>query len=174
MSEQNIFNKANEVKTFFLQTPILFNTILYGNPLFMEYSAYWINNFINSFDSSTHYEKYFLRGLNPNQLWIPGFKENLKVVKKFTDEIIKHTPGGDFQIPIWSWNCYQNVNPIDNKIHVSKLIEILYVVGSVYHSNTFEYGKLGLTELIYRDEMPGNIYQILLSTLNWDIIVSLV
>lgn len=168
-NEQNIFNKANEVKAFFLQSPLLFNTIVYGNPVFMNYAADWINTFVNTFDIDTNFSTYLLRGLNPEQQWIPGFRENLQVIKKFASDIISNTKCGDFETDIWSWNCYKNVNPPDRKIRISKLIEILYTIGSVYHSNTFEYQKLGFTELIYSNQIPKNFFLVLLSTLDWNV-----
>ena len=58
MVEQNIFLKANEVKTFFLQSPLLFNTVLYTNKNFMEYATKWVNNFIDTFDTSNQFLVY--------------------------------------------------------------------------------------------------------------------
>ena len=107
--------------------------------------------------------------MNPYQKWIPGFKENLNLVKDFASNIMRNTPNGDVNIPIWSWNCYQNVNRIDRFVRVGKLIEILYTIGSVYHSNTFEFQKLGFTELIYASKIPKNFYLVLLATLDWNI-----
>jgi len=106
--------------------------------------------------------------LNPYQKWIPGFKENLNLVKDFSSNIMRNTPDGDVDIQTWSWNCYQNVNHID-RFRVIKLIEILYTIGLVYHSNTLEFQKLGFTELIYASKIPKNFYLVLLATLDWNI-----
>jgi hypothetical protein len=169
MSEQNIFNKANEVKTFFLQSPLLFNTILYTNKEFMNWVELWVNNFVEQFDISTHYSKYILRGvLNPEQNWIPGFRENLELVGNLSKSIISNTPEQYHECKIWNWNGYQNVNPSNKVIKVVKLIEILYTLGSVYHSNTFDYQKFGFTELIYCKKIPENFYLVLLATLEWN------
>jgi hypothetical protein len=169
MCEQNIFVKANEVKTFFLQSPMLFNTILYGNPAFMEYSSQWINGFVNNFSVDTYFETNILRGLNPNQQWVPGFKENLILVKDFSKSIIANTDNKYHWTNIWSWNCYQNINPIDRTIRVEQLIQINLTIGSILHSQTFEYQKLGFTELIYNDKIPKSFFPLLLSTLEWNI-----
>ena len=169
-SEQNIFLKAYLVKTFFLQSPLLFNTTIYGNPKYMNYIKEWINNFVDHFDIGTHFDTHLLRGLNPDQLWIPGFRENLQVVKKFSDLIVSNSKDGDSETLIWSWNGYKNVNKPNKKIKISKLIQILYTVGSVYHSNTFEYQKLLFTELIYLNHKSfyqTSVYNITLSTLDW-------
>jgi hypothetical protein len=169
MYEQNIFVKASEVKAFFLQSPLLFNTILYQNKIFMEYAAKWVNNFIDTFDIETHFEKYILRNiLNPNQMWMVGFKKNLDLVKNLSNSIIKKTDHKYHNIYTWSWNCYKNINRSDKKIQLKKLIELNYTLGGIYHSYTFEYQKIGFTELLYCKKIPKNIYMILLSTLDWE------
>jgi len=169
MSEQNIFTKANEVKAFFLQSPLLFNVILYDNPVFMEWVEKWMNGFVDNFNIDTFYETNVLRGLNPKQKWIPGFKENLLLVKNLSQSIMLSTNPRYWKTQIWSWNCYKNVNCYDKTINVSKLIQILYTFGSVYHSHTLEYQKMAFTELIYNEKIPKNFNQVLLSTLSWDI-----
>lgn len=168
MSEQNIFHKANEVKTFFIQSPLLFNTILYNNEIFMNYASQWVNTFVETFDIDTHFETHILRGvLNPNQHWVPGFKENLLVVKSFSQSIIFDSDIQYHDTHIWNWDLLRNVNPNARTIKTVKLIEILYTLGSVYHSYTFEYQKMGFTELIYVPKIPNNFFLVLLSTLNW-------
>jgi hypothetical protein len=169
MNEQNIFLKAIEVKTFFLESPLLFGTILYRNKFFMEYAANWVNNFIDTFDIETHYEKYILRNvLNPNQLWMVGFKENLNLVKNLSKTIINKTDQKNYNVRTWCWNGYQNINMSDKLIKLSTLIELNYVLGGVYHSYTFEYQKIGFTDILYCKKIPQNFYTILLSTLDWD------
>ena len=96
-------------------------------------------------------------------------EENLQVVKNFASNIMQKSCYCEQTTNIWDWNCYQNVNKPNRKIEISKLIEILYTIGSVYHSNTFEYQKLGFTELIYSPVMPKNFFLVLLSTLDWNI-----
>jgi len=168
-TEQNIFNKANEVKTFFLQSPLLFNTILYENTDFMNYASEWVFNFIENFDINTHYEKYILRNvLNPEQLWMPGFEKNLSIINAFSKSILSNTKSCYHETFIWKWNGYKNVNSYYRTINVSILIQILYTIGSAYHSYTFEYQKLGFTEILYSSVMPKNFYKILLSTLDWN------
>jgi hypothetical protein len=170
MIEQNIFLKANEVKTFFLQTPLIFNTIFYSNKSFMDYAANWVNNLIDTFDIDTHYEKYILRDvLNPNQLWMVGFKENLNLLKNFSSSIVDNTNNKYHNVKAWSWNGYRNINPNNKFIQLSKLIELNYTLGGIYHSYTFEYQKLGFTDIIYCPKIPNKFYQILLSTLEWNI-----
>lgn len=170
MIEQNIFLKANEVKTFFLQTPLIFNTILYNNKLFMDHAANWVNNFIDMFDIDTHFEKYILRDvLNPKQLWMVGFKENLNLLKIFSKSIIDNTPNKYLNVKAWTWNGYKNINLNNKLIQLSKLIELNYTLGGVYHSYTFEFQKIGFTDIFYCPKIPKNIYKILLSTLEWNI-----
>ena len=167
ISEQNIFHKANEVKTFFLQSRLLFNTILYGNKVFMDYASNWVNTFVDTFDIDTHFEIHILRGvLNPYQHWVPGFKENLCVIKNFSQSIISDSNIKYYNTRIWNWNLHHNINPNTKTIKTAKLIEILYTLGSVYHSYTFEYQKMGFTELIYNLKIPNNFFLVLLSTLD--------
>lgn len=166
-SEQNIFSKAYQLKLLLLQSPLLFNTTIYENPKFINYVEEWVNNFVDKFDIDTHFNDYLLRDLNPEQLWIPGFKENLEVVKKFSNDIVSNN---DFETTCWSWNYYKNINKLDKQLKISKLIQILYTVGSVYHSNTFEYHKLAFTELLYFDHKRINqtsMYNIVLNTTEW-------
>lgn len=170
MHEQNIFLKAIEVKTFFLQSPLLFNTILYDNKFFIEYATDWVNNFIDTFDIDTHFEKYILRDvLNPNQLWMVGFKKNLNLVKNFSESIVKKTDYRYHNVNLWSYNFYKNINSNNKQIKLSKLIELNWVLGGVYHSYTFEYQKTGFTDIIYCQKIPKNFFTILLSTLDWNI-----
>jgi len=170
MVEENIFLKANEVKTFFLQSPLLFNTTLYSNDFFMEYAANWVNNFIDNFDLDTHFDNYILRKiLNPNQMWMVGFNENLTLVKNFSESIIQKTNIKYHLVNAWDWNGYKNINPINKQIKLSKLIELNYVLGGVYHSYTFEYQKIGFTDIIYCQKIPKKFFLILLSTLDWNI-----
>ena len=170
MHEQNIFLKAIEVKTFFIQTPLLFNTILYESKIFMEYASNWVNNFINTFDIETHFSTHILRDvLNLNQSWMVGFKSNLDLLKKFSKSIIDHTEYKYQNVNIWSWNGYKNINPNDKQIKLSTLIELNYTLGGIYHSYTFEYQKMGFTDIIYCDKIPKNFFTIFLSTLDWNI-----
>ena len=170
MSEQNIFNKANEVKAFFLQSPLIFNTILYKNKIFMDYLDNWVNTFVDTFNITTHYSTHILRNiLNPEQQWVPGFKQNLELVKNFADSIGLKTLEQFTLTKIWNYNGYQNVNPYVKTVKTTKLIEILYTLGSVYHSYTFEYPKLGFTELLYCEKIPSNFYTVLLATLDWKV-----
>ena len=170
MVEQNIFLKANEVKTFFLQSPLIFNTILYDNSFFMEYITNWVNNFIDNFDIETHYDKNILRNiLNSNQHWMVGFKSNLEILKNFSNSIITNTDYSHYNVNIWSWNGYKNVNINNKQIKLSKLIELNYTLGGLYHSYTFEYQKIGFTDLIYCDKIAKNFFRILFSTLEWNV-----
>lgn len=170
MIEQNIFLKANEVKTFFIQSPLLFNTVLYNNKNFMEYATNWVNNFVDTFDINTHFDKYILRNvLNPNQYWMIGFNINLKTLKKFSNSIIANTEHKYHNINAWSWNGYKNINCNNKQIKLSKLIELNYTLGGIYHSYTFEYQKIGFTDIIYCKKIPKNFYRLMISTLDWDI-----
>jgi hypothetical protein len=170
MMGQNIFLKAIEVKILLLQTPVFFNTELYDNKIFMEHSAKWINNFIDTFDIETHFENYILRGvLNPNQQWMVGFKSNLETLKNFSNSIIQKTDYKYHNIKIWSWNGYKNINHNDKQINLLKLIELNYTLGGIYHSYTFEYQKMGFTDIIYCDKIPKNFYKLLIATLDWDV-----
>ena len=89
------------------------------------------------------------------------------MVKKFSNDIVSNN---DFETTCWSWNYYKNINKLDKQLKISKLIQILYTVGSVYHSNTFEYHKLAFTELLYFDHKRINqtsMYNIVLNTTEW-------
>lgn len=170
MIEDNIFIKAIEVKILLLQSKSLFNTELYDNKSFMQYIEKWVNNFIDTFDIDTHFDKYILRNvLNPNQHWMVGFNNNLEILKNFSYSIIAKTQDKYHNINAWTWNGYKNINHNNKKIKLLKLIQLNYTLGGIYHSYTFEYSKIGFTDIIYCKKIPKNFYKIMIATLDWEI-----
>jgi len=168
MSEDNIFTKAIEIKKLFFESPLLFNTILYDDPIFIKYITKWINEFIYFYDIDSYFNNKILRKLNPLQQWIPGFKENLNLIKEFSKSIIEKTDKNDYYSHIWSWKYNKNVDRYDKIIEVQKLIQLNYTIGYILHSTTFEYEKIFFTEIIYNKKMSSKTYFILLSTLNFN------
>jgi hypothetical protein len=148
----DIFIKALEVKEILFKTPIVFNTTLYNNKKYIEFTNNWINNFIKDFDIDTFYKKNITRKLNTdNHRWIVGFKENLYEIKQYTNAIMNKTKTKNMDINKYNIlsNEYNN-NAVIN-YSTEKLLQILMVVGGLLHSQTYVYQKTVFTDIIRLD-----------------------
>lgn len=161
----NIFTKSLEVKFIIFKTPLFFNTPLYDNKNFIEFTNSWINNFIKNFDIDTFYKKNITKNLNTNHAWISGFKENLYEIKKYTRNIMKKTKTKYMNIN--KYNILSNEYKHDKLIKCSteKLLQILMVVGGLFHSQSFEYQKIAFTDIIKSSSQFK--YLILINTMDY-------
>ena len=161
----NIFIKSLEVKYIILKTSLIFNTPLYDNKNFIEFTNSWINNFIKKFDIDTFYKKNITKKLNTNHTWIAGFEENLYEIKKYTNNIMKKTKTKYMNIN--KYNILSNEYKHDKLIKCSteKLLQILMVVGGVLHSQTFEYQKLVFTDVIKSESQI--FYLVIIATMDY-------
>lgn len=168
MSENNVYLDATLVKTIFYESPLLFNQILYNDPEFIIFSEMYINTYIDNFDINNIIQNDILHELNSTQLWVPGMTSNCKLIKNLTANIMNKTSKNLDIIKAWNWNLYSNQNTkITFNASTEKYLQILYVIGSVYHSNSFEYAKMSFTDIIYNNDLNKNYYNIGISTLDW-------
>ena len=175
INENDIFIKALEVKVLLFNTSILFNTILCNNEEFINFTDNWINDFIFNFDIDNYFEQNIIKNLNKNHYWIPGFKENLELIKVFANSIISKTNTNTNTntktnthiktMEIWLYSFRNNINKPTLNIPIEKLIQILFVIGGPLYSQTFEYQKIGFTDIVYNHKLSYFFYKIMIGTM---------
>ena len=172
MASSNVFIKALEVKTLLFGTPLVFGQILNDNPVFKKYVDDKITNFISNFDIDNVFENYFnLQEINPNLNWLYGMKEHIIIIKNFVQNILqkKDIKREDRIIKYYLSKKYDNNKYLINIPDIKKLLEILFVVGSAFHSTTFEFTKIIMTDVFYNQKLNNIFYAISIQTIVADI-----
>jgi hypothetical protein len=172
MASSNVFIKALEVKTLLFGTPLVFGQILNDDPVFKKYLDDKITNFISDFDIDNVFENYFnLQEINPNLNWLYGMKENIIIIKNFVQNILekKDIKREDRIIKDYLSKKYDNNKYLINIPDIKKLLEILFVVGCAFHSTTFEFTKIIMTDVFYNKKLNNIFYAITIQTIVGDI-----
>lgn len=172
MASFNVFIKAFEVKTLLFGTPLVFGQILNNNNAFKKYLDNKITSFINNFDINSVFEDYFnLDSINPNLNWLYGMKDNILIIKNFVNNIItkKDISKEDKLINNYLLKKYKNNKDLVNIPDIKKLLEILFVVGSAFHSTTFEFTKIIMTDVFYNSKLDNLFYGISIQTIVADV-----
>ena len=172
MASSNVFIKAFEVKTLLFGTPLVFGQILNNNNAFKKYLDNKITSFINNFDINTIFEDYFnLNNINPNLNWLHGMKDNILIIKNFVNNIItkKDISKEDKLINNYLLKKYKTNKDLVNIPDIKKLLEILFVVGSAFHSTTFEFTKIIMTDIFYNSKLDNLFYGISIQTIVADV-----
>lgn len=172
MASTNVFIKAFEVKTLLFGTPLVFGQILNNNNAFKKYLDNKITSFINNFDINTVFEDYFnLNNINPNLNWLHGMKDNILIIKNFVNNIIikKDISNENKIINNYLIKKYKNNKDLVNIPNIKKLLEILFVVGSAFHSTTFEFTKIIMTDVFYNSKLDNLFYGISIQTIVADV-----
>jgi hypothetical protein len=172
MASANVFIKAFEVKTLLFGTPLVFGQILNNNNAFKKYLDNKITSFINDFDINTIFKDYFnLNSINPNLNWLHGMKDNILIIKNFVNSIIikKDISNENKIINNYLIKKYKNNKDLVNIPDIKKLLEILFVVGSAFHSTTFEFTKIIMTDVFYNSKLGNLFYGISIQTIVADI-----
>jgi hypothetical protein len=174
MAEKNVFATASEVKNILFGTTYIFQQILNNNIKFTEYMKFKIVTFFNNFNIDTIFNKYILNGLNPNQNWIIGMDSNIKIIKKFINKIInKSDISLDNKKIIKAVDEYNDKYLLNYKnVSIEKYLEILFVVGTAFHSTTFQFTKELFTDIFYLNKFTQISYGIGIGTIFTDINIS--
>lgn len=171
MASKNVFIKALEVKTLLFGTELIFNQILNNNKTFHEYLKKKLVNFIENFNIDTILEDYFnLNEINSSLNWMPGMKKNIEIIKNFVSNIVnkKDITKNNTIITDYLSKKYSN-SGIKNIPDIKKLLEILFVVGTAFHSTTFEFTKLIFTDIFNNKDLGNLFYGITIQTIITDI-----
>jgi hypothetical protein len=172
IASDNVFIKALEVKFLLFGTPLVFGQILNNNEEFKKYLNNKITSFINDFNIDTIFEDYFnLNNINPDLNWCYGMKDNIEIIKNFVNNIIleKDISNENKIINNYLIKKYKNNKELTNIPDIKKLLEILFVVGSAFHSTTFEFTKIIMTDLFYHPKLNKLFYGISIQTIVADI-----
>ncbi len=174
MAEYNVFVKASEVETLLFGTDYIFQQILNDNKEFTEYVKIRNIAFFNNFNIDTIFNEYLLNGLNPNQNWITGMNSNIKIIKDFVNKVVTKSDislENDYFI-----NYIDNYNKeynLDYKnVSIERYLQILFVVGSAFHSTTFEFTKNIFTDILYNMEFQKEFWELATATILGDLSIS--
>ena len=166
MAEKNVFVTALEVKTILYGTDSIFQQKLNDNKEFTEYVKIKKMDFLNNFNIDTIFDEYLLNGLNSKQNWITGMDSNIKIIKEFVNKVVtKSDILAENQNFINYIDNYNKKNNLDYKnVSIERYLQILFVVGSVFHSTTFEFTKSIFTDIIYNKKLQKVFYEIAIGT----------
>jgi hypothetical protein len=172
MASSNVFIKALEVKTLLFGTPLVFGQILNDNPVFKKYLDDKITNFINDFNIDNVFENYFnLQEINPNLNWLYGMKDHITIIKNFVKNILekKDIKREDKIIKDYLSKKYDNNKYLINIPDIKKLLEIFFVLECAFHSTTFEFTKIIMTDVFYNKKLNNIFYAISIQKIVEDI-----
>jgi len=122
IASKNVESLGKFFEGIIFGTPVLFNQILNNNQDFVNFKLSYIKNFFKDFDIKTIFRKYISHDIFEN--CCTGMESNIAVIENFTKSL---------------------------KIEESyeKLLQMLLVIGSSFHSTVFEYQKLFFTSIFY-------------------------
>lgn len=167
MAEFNVFVKASEVRTLLFGTDYIFQQVLNDNKQFVEYVKIRNIEFFNNFNIDTVFSEYLLRGLNSKQNWITGMDSNIKIIKDFVNKVVTKS---DISAENHSFINYVESNNKDYKnVSIERYLQILFVVGSSFHSTTFEFTKNIFTDILYNIEFKKEFWELAFATILGDI-----
>jgi hypothetical protein len=170
MAENNVFVKASEVETLLFGTDYIFQQILNDNKEFTEYVKIRNIAFFNNFNIDTIFNEYLLNGLNPNQDWITGMDSNIKIIKDFVNKVVTKS---DISAENHNFiNYIDNYNKEYKNVSIERYLQILFVVGSTFHSTTFEFTKKIFTDIFYNIEFKKEFYELAFATIIGDLSIS--
>lgn len=167
MAEYNVFVKASEVETLLFGTDYIFQQILNDNKEFTEYVKIRNIAFFNNFNIDTIFNEYLLNGLNPNQKWITGMDSNIKIIKDFVNKVVTKS---DISVENHNFINYVDSNNKDYKnVSIERYLQILFVVGSAFHSTTFEFTKNIFTDILFNMKFKKEFWELAFATIIGDI-----
>ena len=147
IASNSVYIKSAQI-TAIVNTDIAFGQVLRDNEKFNEFVTNYEKNFNDSFNMDTIFVDYFcLNNSDPNLNWLPGMKENIKIIKTFVDKVIdkyKTLNKSYFIGEIISF--FDNSKLKDDINSLRKLLYMLFVIGTAFHSTTIDFSKLCLTD----------------------------
>jgi len=167
IADDNVFIKSFEVKSLLFGTPFIFKQILNLKKEFRTYLTNKISNFIDNFNIDTIYNNYFNIDENyRDKKWNHGMKQNIETIKLFVDNIIskKSLESENLKFSKYISNKYKSLK-LNNIPTIQKFLQILLVVGTAFHSTTFEFTKIMMTDAFYNEKLDKIFYGISLQTI---------
>jgi hypothetical protein len=97
---------------------------------------------------------------------MPGMKKNIEIINKFVTSVVskKDLNRNNNIIINYLSKKYKN-SEITNIPDIKKLLEILFVVGTAFHSTTFEFTKLIFTDIFHNKDIGNIFYGVTLQTI---------
>jgi hypothetical protein len=167
IAEKDVFIKSLQVKTLLFGTPLVFKQILNENEEFKEYLTRKISDFIDNFNIDTVFNEYFNVGnLDRTLNWIPGMNSNIVIIKDFVDRVVskKDLKKENVRFSKYLSRKYDGLQ-LNNQPTIKKFLQILFVVGSAFHSTTFEFTKILMTDAFFNEKLDKIFYNISLQTI---------
>lgn len=168
MADKNVFRKSLEVQKLLFGTPFIFKQVLNDNQEFRLYLNKKISNFIDNFNIDTVFNDYFNINNTDTPLlnWMPGMKSNIRIIKDFVDAVLakKDLKKENARFSKYVSRKYNDLN-LNNTPTIKKFLQILFVVGSAFHSTTFEFTKIIMTDAFFNEKLDKIFYNISLQTI---------
>lgn len=162
IADDNVFLKSFEVKTLLFGTPFIFKQILNFRKDFKTYLTNKISNFIDNFNIDTIFNEYFnIDQQYRDKNWNHGMKQNIEIIKSFVDRIIskKDLQTENLKFTKYISNKYKSLK-LNNIPTIQKFLQILFVVGTAFHSSTFEFTKIIMTDAFFNEKLDKIFYGI--------------
>jgi hypothetical protein len=176
MASNKVHLKAAEVRHLLFGTPFIFFQVLNWNKRFKKLLNKKIVSIFNNFNIDTFFDDYLnlheINAVYPDLVWIPGLKSNIEIIKNFVNSVIsyKDISSSENKVKEYFLNEY-NTYKFNNIPSVKTLLEILFTLGSAFHSTTFEYSKVIFTDVFYNEKHSPVLYGVAIPTIVDDLSV---
>jgi len=167
MADKNVFRKSLEVQKLLFGTPFIFKQVLNDNEDFKKYLVKKVSHFIDNFNIDTVFNDYFnINNSDPTLNWMPGMKSNIRIIKDFVDVVVskKDLKKENSRFSKYLSRKYNDLK-LNNTPTIKKFLQILFVVGSAFHSTTFEFTKIIMTDAFFNEKLDKIFYNISLQTI---------
>lgn len=167
MADKNVFMKSLEVQKLLFGTPFIFKQVLNDNEDFKKYLVKKVSHFIDNFNIDTVFNDYFnINNSDPTLNWMPGMKSNIRIIKDFVDVVVskKDLKKENARFSKYLSRKYDSLH-LNNTPTIKKFLQMLFVVGSAFHSTTFEFTKMIMTDAFFNEKLDKIFYNISLQTI---------
>jgi len=167
MADENVFIKSLEVQILLFGTPFVFKQVLNDNEEFKKFLMNKVSNFIDNFNIDTVFNDYFnINNSDPKLNWMPGMKSNIRIIKDFVDKVVskKDLKKENARFSNYLTRKYDNLH-LNNTPTIKKFLQMLFVVGTAFHSTTFEFTKMIMTDAFFNENLDKIFYNISLQTI---------
>ena len=166
MADKNVFMKSLEVQKLLFGTPFIFKQVLNDNEDFKKFLIHKVSHFIDNFNIDTVFNEYFNINSSDTSLnWMPGMKSNIRIIKDFVDVVVskKDLKKENARFSKYLSRKYNDLK-LNNTPTIKKFLQMLFVVGSAFHSTTFEFTKMIMTDAFFNEKLDKIFYNISLQT----------
>jgi hypothetical protein len=167
MADENVFIKSLEVQILLFGTPFVFKQVLNDNEEFKKFLMNKVSHFIDNFNIDTVFNDYFnINNSDPTLNWMPGMKSNIRIIKDFVDKVVskKDLKKENARFSNYLTRKYDNLH-LNNTPTIKKFLQMLFVVGTAFHSTTFEFTKMIMTDAFFNENLDKIFYNISLQTI---------